>query len=100
MAARLGEPYVVDRYAIGDQAGGEVAHGREEYRDALLVTPYVGCLASCFYHEHPIELRVKAVKSKAVAVELIAQYQYELTRRTHGATMRGGSCRSPCPLLR
>ena len=77
---RLGELDVRDVAAVGAEIVAEVAHRREEERDARLVRPDLLALRGDLRHEDPVAFRVEAVERRRRGVELVPEDDDEGSR--------------------
>ncbi len=86
---------VVERPALRRDLGGEVAHCREEHRDARLGAPDVGRFAGRLDHQHAVARRIEAGEGGIVESELVAEDEDHparsadhVARRVHRGALR------------
>jgi hypothetical protein len=63
----------------------EVAHRREEHRDARFARPHVGRFLGHLGHPHGVAVGIETIEGRGVQIELVAEYQNQVAQRSHGA---------------
>ena len=81
--ARRIEAHIVDGDALGLQIGREMAHGREQESDLLLVVADIGRLLPHLDHENGVGVRVEIGERGNAAVKLIAEDEAERALAGH-----------------
>jgi hypothetical protein len=61
----------------------EMAHARQEHRNALLARPHMGRLFRHLRHPHRILERIEAIEGRGVDVQLVTQHDDERAQPAH-----------------